>query len=279
MVPSRLARSDGNPCFLTGDTWDSPNRHPALVSWSTDGRMEADRPDPAAAVPTGSWVPPGGGPSSAGGPLTATEPHRRWLPGRPAATSLVRAAVAAAVFVLLFLLAAPRDPLGWEADVVDTMVDLPAVIGLPMQVVMQLGRRALVPAVGLAIYLVGRRVRPAVAVAVAGLVTAQTIDLLKDMASRPRPTGVPVRETADGFGFPSGHSAIAWSLAVVVATQLPPRWRWAPFLAAATVSVARVYVGVHYPLDVLGGAVWGLVVGWVVIAVADLRPSQSQEPH
>jgi membrane-associated phospholipid phosphatase len=187
--------------------------------------------------------------------------------------------VALTGFALLFLLAAPRDPPSWEADVVDAAVEIPDVVGAPMRLVMQLGRRSLVPAIALAIYLVGRRVRPPVAVVAAGLVTAQTVNVLKELASRPRPSGVRVREAADGFGFPSGHSAMAWTLAVVIATQLPPRWRWVPYAVAATVAVTRMHVGVHYPLDVVGGALWGLAVGGIVVVAANLRPTRQPEHH
>lgn len=175
---------------------------------------------------------------------------------------------AAAVFVALFALVAPREPFGWELDVVEQATSWPEAVGWPMRVVMQLGRRALLPLVGLAVYLATRRAPPAATTVLAGLVTAQTVDLLKEWATRPRPEGVPVREDAHGLGFPSGHSAVAWVVATVVATQLPRRWRWVPFLVAAVVALARMNAGVHYPLDVVGGSLWGLAVGSAVVLVA-----------
>jgi undecaprenyl-diphosphatase len=62
-----------------------------------------------------------------------------------------------------------------------------------------------------------------------------------------------------GHSFPSGHSAIAFACAGVLAWQAP---RLAPalFVLAALIAWSRVYVGVHYPLDVLGGAVLGLLI-------------------
>ena len=63
----------------------------------------------------------------------------------------------------------------------------------------------------------------------------------------------------DGWSFPSGHSAAAFSGAWVLSTVWPSR---APvfFALAASVGFSRVYVGAHYPSDVISGAMSGLVI-------------------
>lgn len=63
----------------------------------------------------------------------------------------------------------------------------------------------------------------------------------------------------DGWSFPSGHSAAAFSGAWIMSTLWPSR---APlfFSLAATVGFSRVYVGAHYPGDVISGATIGTVV-------------------
>ncbi|MFJ8621874.1 phosphatase PAP2 family protein [Kitasatospora sp. NPDC093550] len=85
---------------------------------------------------------------------------------------------------------------------------------------------------------------------------------------RPRPPGVHRAVSASGFSFPSGHtftSAVcAGLLALAVARARPGRARWAVACAAvfaAAIGVSRVYLGVHWPLDVLGG--WLLAAAWL----------------
>jgi undecaprenyl-diphosphatase len=80
---------------------------------------------------------------------------------------------------------------------------------------------------------------------------------------------------AGGWSFPSGHAATAFAGAV----SLTYLWRrGAPlfFLLAAAIAFSRVYVGVHYPGDVLAGAALGTVVGLAWVAALRL-PRRSAE--
>jgi len=65
------------------------------------------------------------------------------------------------------------------------------------------------------------------------------------------------------YSFPSGHAASACAGAFVVTLMLPRAraWLWG---LAALIACSRVYIGVHYPLDILCGALVGLAVGVVV---------------
>lgn len=90
-----------------------------------------------------------------------------------------------------------------------------------------------------------------------------TTQLLKDLFERTRPFH-PLRDTSRlvSFSFPSNHASNIFALAVFLSYNYP-RTGWFWFPAAALVGYSRIYVGSHYPFDVLGGALWGTLIGLV----------------
>jgi undecaprenyl-diphosphatase len=72
----------------------------------------------------------------------------------------------------------------------------------------------------------------------------------------------------DGLSYISGHAVIAWGMAALLWPYLAPRWRWLPVTVAALNSVARVYLGAHVPLDVIGGAATGVALGCLLTMLA-----------
>ncbi len=98
-----------------------------------------------------------------------------------------------------------------------------------------------------------------------------SVQLFKNMFERLRPCHFLenvrlVTERCGGqFGFISSHAANSFALAVFIGKALGNRKLFfALFVWAAAVAYSRVYVGVHYPLDILGGMLWGTFVALVV---------------
>lgn len=85
--------------------------------------------------------------------------------------------------------------------------------------------------------------------------------------SRPQKAGVAVilrTEPHLGYSFPSNHASNAFAAATFLAGAQPPLVL-AAFLIATLVAYSRVYVGVHFPFDVLGGALLGILMGRLVL--------------
>ncbi|MFA6098348.1 MAG: phosphatase PAP2 family protein [Patescibacteria group bacterium] len=98
-----------------------------------------------------------------------------------------------------------------------------------------------------------------------GLVT----ELLKILINRPRPSGlienVIVRGTGiSDPGFPSGHTALATFLALVTAPFIPKKYRTFLWLYIFLIAIGRVYMGLHFPTDVLGGFFLGVMIAFAV---------------
>ena len=90
--------------------------------------------------------------------------------------------------------------------------------------------------------------------------------LIKNLAARTRPY-----EVIDGltylipkpreYSFPSGHAGSSFAAAWVMFRQLPKRCGVPALVLAVLIALSRVYVGVHYPSDVLFGVIAGIVIG------------------
>ena len=61
----------------------------------------------------------------------------------------------------------------------------------------------------------------------------------------------------------SGHTTVAFACAAVLAPYLTRRWRVVGYALATAVALGRIVVGAHFPLDVVGGASLGLLLGYL----------------
>ena len=102
--------------------------------------------------------------------------------------------------------------------------------------------------------------------------------LLKHEIARPRPFlllhNVHLRWTDSGTGFPSGHAMVITIVMLSILPYLSKWWRWTVPVVIALVMISRVYLGLHAPLDVIGG----FAVGLLVVSFMRILPQAIKEP-
>jgi len=155
-----------------------------------------------------------------------------------------------------------------ERDVFRAANDVPIEAYPVIWAPMQYGTFGTAPALAVVAALRGRR-RLAISLVAAGTLAWVGAKAVKRVVRRERPAriipGVRIRGEDEGDrGFPSGHAAVSAALSTVAMPALSPAGRAGVAGLAASVAYARVYVGVHLPLDVVGGAALGVAVGSAV---------------
>lgn len=108
-------------------------------------------------------------------------------------------------------------------------------------------------------------------------------NLIKNLVQRPRPCNdedfmINVHALLGGcsptFSFPSSHATthfgMAWFLYITM-KQYFKKWSYLFFVWAATVAYGQVYIGIHYPLDILGGAIIGSFIGIMTATIFNRR--------
>lgn len=89
---------------------------------------------------------------------------------------------------------------------------------------------------------------------------------LKDLIAHPRPSDiVTLIRPNDAYSFPSGHASFMFALAFTM-YHLDKKASWLLFALAVVTGIARVFAGVHYWYDILGGAILGYLVSLAVVS-------------
>ena len=207
--------------------------------------------------------------------------------GHASATPVLMAAGIAILVVLALLISADLTT-AFDQAIIDAfrspMIHAPL---SPLRAITELGSTAAVVAVAALTFAFAAAIGPWRH----GLVAALTILLasianstLKVAIGRERPDLLEPLIVERGFSFPSGHSALGMVaygiLAVLVSrSRLPAPWRTAIIVAlgvlVALIGISRIWLGVHYPTDVIAGWATG---GVIVLAYAALTRRVSPEP-
>ena len=99
--------------------------------------------------------------------------------------------------------------------------------------------------------------------------------LIKNLVARPRPyrmieaLTIIIPEPGE-FSFPSGHTSSSFAAGVVLYLMLPKKYGVPAMILAFLIGISRLYVGVHYPTDVLGGMVMGTLLAVATVKITEL---------
>lgn len=98
--------------------------------------------------------------------------------------------------------------------------------------------------------------------------------LLKNLIARTRPydviEGLTYLVPKPGeYSFPSGHAGSSFAVACVMFRQLPKKYGVPALILAILIALSRLYVGVHYPSDVLFGMISGIAISYAAVAIVE----------
>lgn len=180
-----------------------------------------------------------------------------------------RLASASAVITLLTRLPVGSDAVsGWEEAAFRVINGAPDVPYILPWLFMQVGN-VMATAIAAATAARRRLYVLACSLVVGGIGTWLLAKVLKRMVERGRPAAVlddVILRRADdsGGGWVSGHAAVTAALLTIAWPDLPRRWRYTLVALVAPMYFARIYVGEHLPLDMAGGASFGILCGTAV---------------
>ena len=188
------------------------------------------------------------------------------------------AAAGLGVVIVCGVLVANRTLVGPDVALFHRINHWPGWLYRPMWVVQLSGVIGALPLLAAAAALL-RRFRLAAALAAATLLKVSLEAVAKTFVQRGRPaetvSDVILRgnSAAHGLSFPSGHAMVIFAITALVAPYLKGWWKVLPWALAAAVCLSRVYLGAHFPLDVVAGAGLGILIGSV------LNPSIRRAQH
>ncbi|MGN0580494.1 MAG: phosphatase PAP2 family protein [Ruminococcus sp.] len=98
--------------------------------------------------------------------------------------------------------------------------------------------------------------------------------LLKNIFRRPRPfdkvDGLTSLKTPHDYSFPSGHTGSSAAASATMLRELPLKIGIPAVILASLIAFSRMYLGVHYPTDIIGGALSGVLISYVSNWIVDL---------
>lgn len=169
---------------------------------------------------------------------------------------------AVALFTATAYMSVGREVAKWEIDLFQFVYNLPDFLWPLFIVITQFGSIYVLGAL-LILYLLKKHYHIVLRLLMTGLLAYLVSGFSKDIWGRVRPSELLLDVTnldyiVRGPGFPSGHMALATALALTLGHYLPRKYQWIIPVWIIGVGLSRMYLGIHFPLDILGG----FAIGW-----------------
>lgn len=163
-------------------------------------------------------------------------------------------------FAIMTYIASQGKALGWEASLFHVMNAWPDGLRTAMLVITFFGSTLWAPVI-VGCLLLMKMYRLAWRLAATIIGSYGIVFIVKHVIERERPLGllsdVNARIAETGMGFPSGHATLVTVVMLTLLPYIARRWQWLIVVPIALICVSRLYLGVHVPLDVLGGVALG----------------------
>lgn len=176
-------------------------------------------------------------------------------------------AAAISLFTVSAVMVHDRDMTSLEITVFNGLYGLPGVFTPFFSVVTHFGNIYMLLGIAL-LALMKRYYHMVVRLLFTGSLAYLVSGVMKDLVGRGRPaefiTDLVYKDTVvRGSGFPSGHTALATALFLTLSLYLPAKYKWIAPVGIVLVGLSRVQLGVHGPMDVVGG----FAIGWAAVAL------------
>lgn len=174
--------------------------------------------------------------------------------------------LAVALFAVATLMSRELTISSLEESIFLFIYNLPDSLNPLFYLITQLGSIYILIAL-IGFYAIKRHYHIVIRLLMAGTLAYLLSGFAKGIVGRDRPaellSDIVTFDVIQGPGFPSGHVALAVALALTIGHILPRKYHWVPVVWILGVAISRIYLGVHLPLDIVGG----FAIGWFSYAL------------
>lgn len=193
--------------------------------------------------------------------------YTRSLRKLPKFHPIVQLCIALSLFIISVIASRDTEIANWEIVVFNFMYTLPTYLYLPFFLITQTGSIFMLGFLSV-MYVLKQRYHVVIRLLMSGTLAYTLSGVAKDLWGRVRPTEylvdiVNLDYVVRGMGFPSGHVALATALALTVGHYLPRKYHWVIAAWIIGVGLSRMYLGIHFPMDIVGG----FAIGWFSYAL------------